>query len=148
MQFWSTLFLGTKVSFCLPSANFLFILSLFLHLHFRLQPSTISTFWPPRCDSQAPSDSDLLHHQQRRSPGRVSEKRTTKLSSLKSLFFMCVRFNHIWCNTLVLSSEQRTSNPVERWLMVFPRPFYCPLKGKWLWTFGGEKITGLSDVID
>lgn len=47
-----------------------FILSSFA-IFFRVKPSTVSTFRPPHRDSQTPSDSHLLHHQQRRGPGRV-----------------------------------------------------------------------------
>lgn len=90
---------SVSVSFCLLSANLFFILSVFLYNYFRLKPSAVSTFRPPHCDSQTPSDSHLLHHQQRRGPGRVSKKRTTKLPSLSP------SFNHSRFNTAVLSNE-------------------------------------------
>lgn len=30
----------------------------------------------------------------------------------------------------------------------FPRPYYCPLKGRWLWALGGNLRNSRSDVID
>lgn len=44
------------------------------NLCFRLKPSTFGTIWTPYRDSQAPSDSNVLHHQQRWGPGRVSNQ--------------------------------------------------------------------------
>lgn len=61
---------------------FFFILSIFLYDFFRLEPSTVSTLRSPHRDSQTPSDSHLLHHQQGRGPGRVSKRKlpNTQLS--------------------------------------------------------------------
>lgn len=68
----------------LPPASASFLLSFHSHFHsfcphfcvflFRPEPSTFSTLRPPHRDTQTPSDRHLLHHQQRRGAGRVSER--------------------------------------------------------------------------
>lgn len=116
---------------------FLFTLSVFRL--FRLQPSTISTLWTPNSDTQTPSDSHVLHHQQRWSPRRVSKENHQVPVCHKFVFFLsCLTSAPFIAD---LTPWEGAPN------YFFSKTFSLPTKGQMTLSLGGHLQNSPCDVI-